>query len=632
MSSIVGTQPPGFIAPVAAPFVITEITRWAATAYALYQAGQWFAPAVEPAQTIKAEPVVSAEAQAPPAAIIPDPPYVAPGSDSVIAQEPTPPPVSAPPTPLTTTQEQVKAAVPDPLPDPQAPITPAFVTQPLPAPSVGPGVGIAGGVQLNAPWGTEPWTVWAFQFGGERSLVFSGVAWDSAVYQYKAVREDGSSTFSFQPEIVLKRAGVGVSSFQFPRTVRTAPTGPQFDVILLDANDQSWSYSLNKIAAEDPDSRFIQARAYVPKPIPQVEPTPAYVPAPAPNPFQPVPSTPPGTETLPQQFPDTPVIPAPTIPKPAPIPTPITIPETEAPSLTPNVPSSLPAVDEKGKPVVYPPVITTPDDVHVIGNDHVINSGKIQPTLSAIASEVGRIENKLAWMAKPNIGSDIDIGDIFQILGFLSDLFEPDTPETIYRLISVCEKNAQGEPISQSVEEIIPAASPLDAIVARIDALVPLVQGLKDFKQPTCSETPTPSPLLQDPVSINWISDGFSPESGRRVKKLFRYFDESGASLLDTTIHWKDFVWNAGPFMVSCNGTTLGKPQVWAASNAEGRRVIEHAAAITGCDMSKVEWVYGTSRSPRYGMPGVMRVHRNEKGVLGITKRDGPNGLPPAYA
>jgi len=632
MSSIVGTQPPGFV--VSGSVVgISMLTKIAATAYVLWQGAQFFVGATQPSQQVKTAPVTTAEAQAPPAAQLPPEPNPELGTDSLSYQEPTPEPIAAPPSPVQATQESTVSQIPKP--DPikvQSPLDSTSVSQPLPAPDAGPGTGIAGGVVLPGPWGAESWQGARFKFGGFTSVDIAGYNFDSVVYEYTLKPSDLG--YVYVPQIILKKGSSSVYAYQFGTFTQSPPDSSAFDVLLVDTTGSPTfkPISANYLAAVDPNAYFLPARVYVPKTVPQVEPTPAYAPEPAPNPFQPVPSTPPATEPLPQEFPDTPVIPAPTPTKPKPLPLPEPLPETEAPSLTPNAPPSVPAVDEDGKPVVLPPVTTTPDDIHVIGNDHVINSGKIQPTLNAIASEVGRIENKLAWMAKPNPAGDTDIGDIFEILGFLRDLFEPDTPEAIYRLISVCEKNAQGEPVSQAVEQFIPAASPLDAITARIDALVPLVQGLKDFKQPTCSETPTPSPTLRDPVTINFTSDEGSPISGDRIRKLFRYFDESGATLLDTTNHWRDFVWNAGPFMVSCNGTTLGKPQVWASSNAEGRRVIEHAAAITGCDMSKVEWVYATSRSARYGQPGTMRIHRNQQGLLGITKRDGPDGWPEAYS
>jgi hypothetical protein len=80
--------------------------------------------------------------------------------------------------------------------------------------------------------------------------------------------------------------------------------------------------------------------------------------------------------------------------------------------------------------------------------------------------------------------------------------------------------------------------------------------------------------------------------------------------------------------IVSVNGTDLGKPQVWASSADEGKRVIEHAATIAGADMSKAEWLITSPRSSRYGLSGTMRVLRSQDGGVWVTKRPGPSGSP----
>jgi hypothetical protein len=70
--------------------------------------------------------------------------------------------------------------------------------------------------------------------------------------------------------------------------------------------------------------------------------------------------------------------------------------------------------------------------------------------------------------------------------------------------------------------------------------------------------------------------------------------------------------------------------QVWAASEAEGRRVINHAASIASIpvnDPEEAEWIVTRSKNPRYGRRGTYRT-ATYAGLPVVTKRDGPNGYP----
>lgn len=117
--------------------------------------------------------------------------------------------------------------------------------------------------------------------------------------------------------------------------------------------------------------------------------------------------------------------------------------------------------------------------------------------------------------------------------------------------------------------------------------------------------------------------------SDRPLRKLFRYRDQSGEPLEAHTEHWRGFVWEAGPVCVIHKGASWGTPQVWAASIAEGKRVIRHAGAIAGVDPDQVgEWIVTGSNHPRYGRSGRMRVKPLRGGFLSVTKRDGASGLP----
>lgn len=113
------------------------------------------------------------------------------------------------------------------------------------------------------------------------------------------------------------------------------------------------------------------------------------------------------------------------------------------------------------------------------------------------------------------------------------------------------------------------------------------------------------------------------------LRKIFRYRDQSGASLESHTDHWRGFTWEAGPVCVIHKGASWGTPQVWAASIGEGKRVIRHAASIAGIDPDQEgEWVITGSLNPRYGQSGSMRVRPLVGGFLSVTKREGASALP----
>ena len=225
-----------------------------------------------------------------------------------------------------------------------------------------------------------------------------------------------------------------------------------------------------------------------------------------------------------------------------------------------------------------------------------------------------------------NALADILTGAAGAALGrVLNDFFATEYPKQTYRLVSVCEKDESGEPVSKSVERQIPAAKQFDAVISRLDALVPLLQGQKDFKQPICREKVEPK---GDYRTISFISDERSAGGDGRLRKRFRYRSESGVGLDGVVNHWKDFVWDAGPVCVQHRGHHWGSPQVWASSVDEGKRVIQHAGGEAGIDPNQVgEWAISGSDNPRFGMSGTMRVC-TKGGYYWITERLGSNNRP----
>ena len=206
----------------------------------------------------------------------------------------------------------------------------------------------------------------------------------------------------------------------------------------------------------------------------------------------------------------------------------------------------------------------------------------------------------------------------------LASFFEEPYGGVTYRVVSVCEKNENGEPISKDVAVTIPTEPYQSAVLKRIDAVAELLQPLKDFKQPTCS---APKPQ-GDFRTISFISDERSPFGNDYLRKRLRYRSQSGTDLAGLVDHWKDFTWDAGPVCVQHSGHSWGTPQVWAASIDEGKRVLQHAGGEAGIDPNQVgQWTISGSDNPRFGVSGRMRVN-TKGGYYWITERLGSNGRP----
>jgi hypothetical protein len=209
----------------------------------------------------------------------------------------------------------------------------------------------------------------------------------------------------------------------------------------------------------------------------------------------------------------------------------------------------------------------------------------------------------------------------------LDSLFQYNVPATVYRLTGVCETNANGEPIDVAREKVIPAAPPLLALQERLDALPVLIQGLKDLKQPICT---THEPKQGIAHRVRFISEGVSPRNGKHYIRELGYRDQSGRALAEHREHWKTFRWESGPFQVISRGLSWGQPQVWASSFEEGRRVLAHAAAIAGVDLSVAShrWIERVSTYTRNGAVESFGVARDRTGEVWVVTRDSPDGWP----
>ena len=102
----------------------------------------------------------------------------------------------------------------------------------------------------------------------------------------------------------------------------------------------------------------------------------------------------------------------------------------------------------------------------------------------------------------------------------------------------------------------------------------------------------------------------------------------SGNDLGQLVDYWKDFTFVGGPYRVRWSGGTWGTVEVWASTEAEGKRVIQHAAGEAGFDPFETgRWSVRLSGSTRLGVSDTMRVDTTG-GYFWITERDGSDGRP----
>ena len=229
------------------------------------------------------------------------------------------------------------------------------------------------------------------------------------------------------------------------------------------------------------------------------------------------------------------------------------------------------------------------------------------------------------WWLSPLLGA-LGGATALAIDKALEKLFETPIPQWQYTMRAACNYKQDGT--YEDFTITLPKAPYQERMLQLAETQLDFLQQHLLWRTPTCSGGGVG--IAGDPVTVNFVSDERSPDGADFLRKRFVYFDQTGAPLEAHVTHWKDFVWEAGPACVSFEGTPMGKPQVWASTVDEAKRVITHAAAIAGVDIADGQWLTGTSRSTRYGKPGTMRVARFTNGNYTVTKRSGPSGNPEA--
>lgn len=116
--------------------------------------------------------------------------------------------------------------------------------------------------------------------------------------------------------------------------------------------------------------------------------------------------------------------------------------------------------------------------------------------------------------------------------------------------------------------------------------------------------------------------------SSRPLRKKLTYADRTGRTQEEHAAIWRGFVWQAGPVIVQAEGP-WGSMRCWAASEAEGRRVIAFAATAGGWNLQSpgVVWFISMSSNSRNGRMGRMVTKETPLGIE-VTKRNGSSGRP----
>ena len=193
-----------------------------------------------------------------------------------------------------------------------------------------------------------------------------------------------------------------------------------------------------------------------------------------------------------------------------------------------------------------------------------------------------------------------------------------------FTLTAPCDKDDEGNPFTYQID--FPAESYSQRMISWQIAQADLLQQHLNWKTPICShETPSTEGVFR---TISFRSDQTSPYGKSRLRKRFRYRCLSGNDDNTLVDHWKDFSFEGGPHRVRWTGPTWRSPEVWAASPAEGKRVIQHAADEAGVGpLEAGGWSTRLSGSGRQGVPGTMRVDTTGD-YYWITARDGSDARP----
>lgn len=219
---------------------------------------------------------------------------------------------------------------------------------------------------------------------------------------------------------------------------------------------------------------------------------------------------PPQVQPLPQVKPQT----APAMPDAQPVTEPATQPAVQPQVTPPPAPSTAPPMPSVGPPnvgtgrdvgasgmstaVPKVPPRTTPAGTKVVGsvaNPVQVDPAQVPETLAGIASEVGRIESKVASLLRRPEPAGFDWQGL---LDKIMELLKPDPapiPGTTYEVRRPCGRGPGGDPLPPVQVPVEEAPDADAAILARLDALAVLIDEQKQLRQPVCKGKPGGEPV-----------------------------------------------------------------------------------------------------------------------------------------
>ncbi len=117
------------------------------------------------------------------------------------------------------------------------------------------------------------------------------------------------------------------------------------------------------------------------------------------------------------------------------------------------------------------------------------------------------------------------------------------------------------------------------------------------------------------------------PSRRSPIRKVFRYFyplalTDPQRAMESMAAHWSGFSWRSGPVVVRWTSDDYPELQVWAATLAEGKRVIRHALAHAQVSEQSGEWLSSVVSGKRCGSVAVVR-------ASSVSARPGGGGIVP---
>lgn len=164
-----------------------------------------------------------------------------------------------------------------------------------------------------------------------------------------------------------------------------------------------------------------------------------------------------------------------------------------------------------GRPLQLPPPgpVQTPEDEIEVEGERIGQPGFRPPaTMVGIASELGRIEQKVERLLRPSLPDEgeVDLGPVLERLEDLEEKLEELTRPlraefegSEYELWPVCDRDSAGQLREALVSSWQGGEGKLVELGRKLDALAELLQFSKDLRQPICRSRPR-----GEEVSVNF--------------------------------------------------------------------------------------------------------------------------------